>query len=80
MLCTIIKDGTDNRPFLNIVVVRPPLTPALVERIREAPNKPGRTEGVRKIALRGRSFDCSEDQSPFRRKRRRRVKGKARGR
>ena len=31
---------------------RPPLAPALVSRIREALNKPGRTEGVRKIAVR----------------------------
>src|SRR6516164_6034640 len=31
---------------------RPPLAPALVERIREALNKPGRTEGVRRIATR----------------------------
>src|SRR5262249_58743 len=31
---------------------RPPLAPALVERIREALNKPGRTEGVRRIAAR----------------------------
>ncbi len=31
---------------------RPPLAPALVSRIREALNKPGRTEGVRKIAAR----------------------------
>jgi len=31
---------------------RPPLAPALVKRIREALNKPGRTEGVRRIATR----------------------------
>jgi len=31
---------------------RPPLAPALVERIREALNEPGRTEGVRRIAVR----------------------------
>ena len=31
---------------------RPPLAPALVERIREALNKPGRTEGVRRLAAR----------------------------
>src|SRR5499426_1510913 len=31
---------------------RPPLAPALVKRIREALNKPGRTEGVRRIAAR----------------------------
>ena len=31
---------------------RPPLAPALVERIRGALNKPGRTEGVRRIAAR----------------------------
>ena len=31
---------------------RPPLAPALVARIREALNKPGRTEGVRRIAAR----------------------------
>ncbi len=31
---------------------RPPLAPALAERIREALSKPGRTEGVRKIAAR----------------------------
>ena len=31
---------------------RPPLAPALVERIREALKKPGRTEGVRRIAAR----------------------------
>jgi DNA invertase Pin-like site-specific DNA recombinase len=31
---------------------RPPLAPALVTRIREALNKPGRTEGVRMIAAR----------------------------
>src|SRR5215510_1657356 len=31
---------------------RPPLAPALVERISEALNKPGRTEGVRRIAAR----------------------------
>src|SRR5215471_10514247 len=31
---------------------RPPLAPALVERIRKALNKPGRTEGVRRIAAR----------------------------
>jgi DNA invertase Pin-like site-specific DNA recombinase len=31
---------------------RPPIAPALVERIREALDKPGRTEGVRKIAAR----------------------------
>jgi hypothetical protein len=31
---------------------RPPLAPALVERIRAALNMPGRTEGVRKIAVR----------------------------
>ena len=31
---------------------RPPLSAALVERIREALNKPGRKEGVRKIAAR----------------------------
>jgi hypothetical protein len=29
-----------------------PLAPTLIERIREALNKPGRTEGVRKIAAR----------------------------
>ena len=47
---------------------RPPIGPALEKRIREALNKPGRTEGVRKIAarfgvdpLRG-----SADQPPFR--------------
>jgi hypothetical protein len=33
------------------VGVRPPLTPAFVERIREALNKPGRTEGVRRSLL-----------------------------
>jgi DNA invertase Pin-like site-specific DNA recombinase len=33
---------------------RPPLAPALVERIRAALNKPGRKEGVRKIAERFR--------------------------
>ena len=31
---------------------RPPIAPALEKRIREALNKPGRTEGVRKIAAR----------------------------
>jgi DNA invertase Pin-like site-specific DNA recombinase len=31
---------------------RPPLAPALEQRIRDALNKPGRTEGVRKIAAR----------------------------
>ena len=31
---------------------RPPMAPALEKRIREALNKPGRTEGVRKIAAR----------------------------
>jgi DNA invertase Pin-like site-specific DNA recombinase len=31
---------------------RPPIAPALQQRIREALNKPGRTEGVRKIAAR----------------------------
>ena len=31
---------------------RPPLAPALVKRIREALSKPGRTEGVRRIAAR----------------------------
>src|SRR5215472_14826089 len=31
---------------------RPPLAPALVKRIRKALNKPGRTEGVRRIAAR----------------------------
>jgi DNA invertase Pin-like site-specific DNA recombinase len=31
---------------------QPPPAPALVERIREALNKPGRTEGVRRIAAR----------------------------
>jgi DNA invertase Pin-like site-specific DNA recombinase len=31
---------------------RPPLAPALEQRIREALNAPGRTEGVRKIAAR----------------------------
>jgi DNA invertase Pin-like site-specific DNA recombinase len=31
---------------------RPPIAPALEKRIREALNKPGRTEGVRKIAVR----------------------------
>jgi DNA invertase Pin-like site-specific DNA recombinase len=31
---------------------RPPLAPAVVERIRAALNKPGRTEGVRRIAAR----------------------------
>jgi DNA invertase Pin-like site-specific DNA recombinase len=31
---------------------RPPIAPALEIRIREALNKPGRTEGVRKIAAR----------------------------
>jgi DNA invertase Pin-like site-specific DNA recombinase len=31
---------------------RPPIAPALAERIREALNAPGRTEGVRKIAAR----------------------------
>ena len=30
----------------------PPIAPALQQRIREALNKPGRTEGVRKIAAR----------------------------
>jgi DNA invertase Pin-like site-specific DNA recombinase len=29
---------------------RPPLSPVLVQRIRDALDKPGRTEGVRKIA------------------------------
>ena len=29
---------------------RPPIAPALEQRIRDALNKPGRTEGVRKIA------------------------------
>jgi len=31
---------------------RPPIAPALEKRIREALNKPGRTEGIRKIAAR----------------------------
>jgi hypothetical protein len=31
---------------------RPPMAPALEQRIRDALNKPGRTEGVRKIAAR----------------------------
>jgi DNA invertase Pin-like site-specific DNA recombinase len=37
---------------------RPPLAPALEQRIRDALNKPGRTEGVRKIAAR---FGVSPD-------------------
>jgi DNA invertase Pin-like site-specific DNA recombinase len=31
---------------------RPPIAPEIAKRIREALNKPGRTEGVRKIAKR----------------------------
>ena len=31
---------------------RPPIAPTLEQRIRDALNKPGRTEGVRKIAAR----------------------------
>jgi DNA invertase Pin-like site-specific DNA recombinase len=46
---------------------RPPIAPALEKRIREALNKPGRTEGVRKIAaVWGRSLNSSADQPPFR--------------
>jgi DNA invertase Pin-like site-specific DNA recombinase len=57
---------------------RPPIASELENRIREALNRPGRTEGVRKIAERFgvNSRYSAAHQPPFRRKRRRRVKGK----
>jgi DNA invertase Pin-like site-specific DNA recombinase len=52
---------------------RPPIASELENRIREALNRPGRTEGVRKIAQRFgvNPRYSAADQPPFRRTRRR---------